>query len=220
MSLTTRDGELHVDVETWASLIGRPTPTDALATARAVPGGEQALAAVAHPMAVVQLQTATPNGVRTHEVWLGEDAAAVLVHTAEGPERHLVPLPHDHVSAALARLTGLGPRDRVDPGVERRAREVAESELEAWFADDVDVRRAALAPFGADRAWRLMADAVGSSEEPIVLVAADGVAGGCWAVERTDDGFVAVPVSPTLTFRRLASVMPLLGQDLEASASR
>jgi hypothetical protein len=73
---------------------------------------------------------------------------------------------------------------------------------------------------GADRAWRLVAHAVGSSEEPLVLVVADGHEGGAWLVELADQAFVAVPVSPTLVFRQLASVMPLLGQDLRSVTGR
>ncbi|MDH2414578.1 hypothetical protein [Nocardioides sp. CER19] len=220
MSLTLRDGELHVDVAAWTAMIGAAPSPGAVDAARQVPGGERALAAVAHPLAVLQLETATPGGVRNHEVWLGSDAAALLVHTADGTDRHVVPLPHDQVTAALARLTGLGPRDRMRDDIPRHPRDVADEVLAGWFALDADVRRSALAPFGADRAWRLVAHAVGSTEEPLVLVVADGSDGGAWLVELADQAFVAAPVSPTVLFRQLAAVLPLLGRDVESVTGR
>lgn len=219
MSLVLRDGELHVDVTTWVQMVGTESVPAGAEVARQVPGGELALAAAASPLAIVQLETATPGGVRNQEAWLGADAAAMLVHTTDGPDRHLLPLPHDQVTGALARLAGLGPRDRVRPDVRREPREIADEELAGWFTLDDDVRRAALAPFGADRAWRLVAHAVGSTEEPVVLVVADGPDGGAWLVERDADALVAVPVSPTVVFRQLAAVMPLLGQDIETRPS-
>ncbi|MFT4083015.1 MAG: hypothetical protein QM638_10545 [Nocardioides sp.] len=217
MTLRVCDGELHIDPTAWIELVGTEPSPEALDVARQVPGGEQALAAGSRPLAVVQLETATPTGVWNHEVWLGADAAALLVHTAEGQDRHLIPLRHDQVAAALARLAGVGPRDPMPDDMDRRTREVGMEEIEAWFVADRDVRRGRLAPFGADRAWRLVAHAVGSLHEPIVLGIADGANGGPWRLESGGDGFVAVPVTPTAVFRELASVVPLLGQDITPS---
>ena len=228
-----RDGEaLLVDTATWARLAGTEEVDPELAEVMsAVPGGEQALEAGRAPRAVVQVQSATPGGVFTHEAWVGEDALAVLLDLGLGEDRRLLVLPPDHLAASLARMVGLAPRAHAP--ADRQARPVEEAELEAWFAPAAEAPTEADAPRrpvpvghgadthgtpsarragaedGADRAWRLVAAAVGSDEAPLMLAAVDGRDSGLWTVE-ADTDLRLVPVPPTEVWRELASVLPAL----------
>lgn len=212
MSLTVREGALYVDVETWAGMIGVPADEQSRQVAADVPGGELAMDAVAAPLAVVQVQTATPGGVFTHEAWFGADAVALLVDLGLGTERRVVPLPPDHLAAGLARLVGLGPRVVGD----RAARPIEERELDSWFGDDAAARNAALGALGADRAWRLVASRVGGHpDDDLLLSVADGAQGGAWLVEPDDEGRLSLePVSASLLWRHLTSLVPILAEPL------
>ena len=244
--MTSRqDGDaLLVDTATWAGLAGADEVDPELArVAAGVPGGDLALEAGRAPRTVVQVQTATPGGVFTHEAWVGADALAVLLDLGRGDERRVLVLPPDHLAASLARMVGLAPRAHAP--ADREARPVDEAELEAWFATAADeprprageaagppssaspaherpVRvghgaeshgtlsdRRAGADLGADRAWRLVAAAVGSDDAPLMLAAVDGRDSGLWLVEATPE-LRLVPTTPTRVWRELASVLPAL----------
>ena len=69
--------------------------------------------------------------------------------------------------------------------------------------------RRAGADLGADRAWRLVAAAVGSDDAPLMLAAVDGRDSGLWLVEATPE-LRLVPTTPTRVWRELASVLPAL----------
>ncbi|GAA4873303.1 hypothetical protein [Serinicoccus chungangensis] len=232
MTLRVEGDALLVDTGTWTRLAGAEEVDPELAqVASTVPGGEQALEAGRDPRAVVQVQTATPGGVFTHEAWVGEDALAVLLDLGRDDERRLLVLPPDHLAAALARMVGLAPRAHAP--ADRQARPVQEVELEAWFAPAAEAPTEAAAPRrpvpvghgaethgtpsarragaedGADRAWRLVAAAVGSDEAPLMLAAVDGRDSGLWIVE-ADTDLRLVPVTPTEVWHELASVLPAL----------
>ncbi|WP_161937874.1 hypothetical protein [Serinicoccus chungangensis] len=229
MTLRVEGDALLVDTGTWARLAGAEEVDPELAqVASTVPGGEQALEAGRDPRAVVQVQTATPGGVFTHEAWVGEDALAVLLDLGLGEDRRLLVLPPDHLAASLARMVGLAPRSHAP--ADREPRAVSEADLEAWFAQgeeapaDAGVPRRpadvgqgaeshgtpsvgrAGADLGADRAWRLVAAAVGSDDAPLMLAAVDGRDSGLWIVG-ADPDLRLVPVTPTEVWRELASVL-------------
>ncbi|MFK5584196.1 hypothetical protein [Serinicoccus sp. LYQ131] len=237
-----REGEaLVVDRATWAALAGAEQVDPQLtAAAAAVPGGEQALEAGRDPLVVVQVQTATPGGVFTHEAWVDEDAAAVLLDLGRGEDRRLLVLPPDHLAASLARMVRLAPRAHAP--ADREARAVQESELEAWFGaaspgGDAPTGRAGAA-LGADRAWRLVAAAVGSDAAPLMLAAVDGRDSGLWVVDVGEDvdgddaatpgsaeataagGLRLVPTTPTQVWRELAGVLPALVPPEEAVTTK
>lgn len=229
MTLRREGDALVVDTATWAALAGAEQVDPQLTeVAAAVPGGEQALEAGRDPRVVVQVQTATPGGVFTHEAWVDEDAAAVLLDLGRGEDRRLLVLPPDHLAASLARMVGLAPRAHAP--ADREARAVQESELEAWFGaaspgGHAPTERAG-ATLGADRAWRLVAAAVGSDAAPLMLAAVDGRDSGLWVVEVGEDveggatpgsaeataagGLLLVPATPTQVWRELAGVLPAL----------
>ncbi|WP_298746288.1 hypothetical protein [uncultured Serinicoccus sp.] len=234
MTLRVEGDALLVDTGTWARLAGAEQADPELAgVMSAIPGGEQALEAGRAPRVVVQVQTATPGGVFTHEAWVGEDALAVLLDLGLGEDRRLLVLPPDHLAASLARMVGLAPRSHAP--ADREARPVGEAELEAWFTQaeeaptgagaeerPVDVgqgaeshgtlpagRAGANESVGADRAWRLVAAAVGSDDTPLMLAAVDGRDSGLWVVE-ADPDLRLVPVTPTEVWRELTSVLPAL----------
>ncbi|WP_298885189.1 hypothetical protein [uncultured Serinicoccus sp.] len=234
MTLRLEGDALLVDTGTWARLAGAEQVDPELAQVAAdVPGGEQALEAGRDPRAVVQVQTATPGGVFTHEAWVGEDAVAVLLDLGRGDERRLLVLPPDHLAASLARMVGLAPRAHAP--ADREPRPVSESDLEAWFAQGEEApadagmpqrpvevgqgaeshgtlsvgRAGAGESVGADRAWRLVAAAVGSDDAPLMLAAVDGRDSGLWVVG-ADPDLRLVPVTPTEVWRELASVLPAL----------
>lgn len=213
MSFTRTDDSLHVDIDTWASLIGvEPTP-DIVAALAGVPAADAILDTATKPRAAVQLQTATPGGVFTHEAWLGDEIVTLLIQARQGNDRAVVPMPPDQLPAALARLVGLGPRPRLDKaGLHREPHAVDDETLDAWFASDVAIRQAAYEPLGADRAWRIVATAIGSSDDAHQVAAADGLDGGLWFVDDVDDQLTAVPTSPTVAFRNLAALPSALAE--------
>ncbi|ANS78084.1 hypothetical protein SGUI_0688 [Serinicoccus hydrothermalis] len=209
MSVEVRDGGLLVDTATWAGWAdGGEVPQEARELIEQVPGGEQGLDAARAPLVVVQIQTATPGGVFTHEAWVGAEAVAVLVDLEGTDRRRVVVLPPDHLGAALARVVGIAPRAHAQ--ADREPREVSAEALEAWFDPQASAEERAAADLGADRSWRLVAAAVGSTQAPLMLAALDGRTSGVWVVEASEEALRLVPTTPTQVWRGLTGLLPSL----------
>ena len=209
MSVEVRDGALVVEVAAWAGWAdGQEIPEQERELIQQVPGAEQAVAAARDPLVVVQLQTATPGGVYTHEAWVGPEAVAVLVDLDGTDRRRVVALPPDHLGAALARVVGLAPRAHA--AADREPRGVTAEALEAWFDPQAPDAERAATELGADRAWRLVAAAVGSTQAPTMLAALDGRTSGVWVVEASREALSLVPTTPTQVWRGLTGLLPAL----------
>lgn len=129
-------------------------------------------------------------------VLTGEGTARWRLAVHPGEWRELAE-PADHLTAAVARLTGMRPR-RLP---ERAAVPFPADRLPGLVAEDDGSRAAALGAAGAELAWHLR---VRAGDDAVTLTATDGPRGLFLA----DDDHLR-PVSNTQVYRVLSTVLPL-----------
>lgn len=182
-------GTGHQDAE-------RPAEVDAVL---AEPVYAAAMRAVARPSVRVRVDVAGRARTQCHLAWVDLDTVALLL-TVHDDELQLLATAPQHLAAAVARVVRLGPR-KVG---EREPVAVEQDVLEDLFHADEMRRLSALTVVGADLAWTL---AVGWPGGERLMSVVDGPS-GLHLVEPVDDRWQLTPVTATLLWRRLTTLLP------------
>ena len=165
----------------------------------AEPGYAAALQAVARPGVRVRVDVAGRALTQTHLAWADLDTVALLL-TVHDDELQLLATAPQHLAAAVARVVRLGPR-KVG---EREPAPLEPDVLEDLFHAD-DLRRlSAMTVVGADLAWTLAVEWPGGER---LMCVVDGAA-GLHLVEPDGDRWTLTPVTATLLWRRLTTMLP------------
>jgi hypothetical protein len=151
------------------------------------------VSAVSMPLLQLRCLVADRDRLVDHRAWVVPGVAAFAL-VVDDSRFDLLGLAPDHVPAALAKLTGIGPRM-----TERRESKMVERTVvdDAFHADSL-LRASAFASADADRAWQL---GVAVDGEEMAMTVLDGL-NGLWLVERA----TLVPTSPTELFGRFTRI--------------
>lgn len=204
MSLRVERDAVYVSGDTFFALVqGERSPDRE--RAEQVAGVGDALEAARAAVVSVRVEVQTPTSSFVHAAWVAPSGMALLLDRGT-PEAHLIGLPPDYLPVSLARMVALGPRIDAD----QHQCELPADRLEAFYAVDADVRRAALTAVRADRAWTISALKLdGQPEDVIDLAAIDGPA-GLRRIVPSGEAFTLTPTSPTLAYQVFTGLLPTL----------
>lgn len=235
MEFDAATGRLRLDVGEFAALAGRarrgsaPAPELVAAGAWTDEGPHPVLAlgldAVRSSSCQLRIRVTGPAGAQTHEAWLGEDAAAFLLHVRE-QERDFVTVAPPFVPVTVARVLRLGPRKRATAGFGGVS--VAADHLIGVLAAEPDTRVAAMSrlldslpeacsPWAGEagegrwRAGHAESRWVGAAGSPdgYAFAFLDSPGGVLMVGQTTDDGSVTLePVTASAIFRRIVGLLP------------
>lgn len=204
------------------ALVAAGVLTDAGPHEVLIPG----LFAISSPAIQVRVWLTGGFGDQMHQGWLIPEVAAMLL-AVHGATYDFVTLMPEHVPAAIATVTRLGPRQQW--GVQGSLREmvVARAVIDSMLSEDVETRQAGAARLaqhaasdasemsatlraGAWRAWH--AETLWSPAEGRVdgqsLVVVDTDSGLMQAVPRDEDAVLLQPVTPTGVWRTVLRLFP------------
>lgn len=153
-------GRLRLTQPQFESLVKQSAPGSAgtaqlVASGVFTPGGphpllKPGLAAVREPVCRLQVQVSGAAAVHEHQIWVGPEAAAYLLHSRDDVLEFLTTGP-TFLPAALARIVGLAARTSVEFAVSGAPVDV----LDALFDADPEHRREAAAVIAPNAgAWR------------------------------------------------------------------